>query len=101
MTFFCVNEETRNIECMFREYKTSETLSLSYVHNLEMWDNVDNNELSRTLIQTSEEISQTEYEAAEFIMKAMVESEYWLITEDKCVIQNPHKSEVVTEPVYC
>ena len=34
-------------------------------------------------------------------MKAMVESEYWIIAEEKCVLQNPHKSEVVTEPVYC
>jgi hypothetical protein len=101
MTFFCVNEETRNVECMFREYKSSEMLSLSYVHNLSMWDNVDNNELSRTLIQTSVEIKKEEYEAAEFIMKAMVESEYWIIAEEKCVLQNPHKSEVVTEPVYC
>jgi hypothetical protein len=105
LTFFVVNTVTRNIEGMFKECKTKNILSLMRDLDTSLWYDIDHNELAKAMIASSIQITQAEYEAAEFVMKAMVETDYWLLSEDK--IEESYFTpaeeikEVVTETVYC
>ena len=105
LTFFAVNTVTRNIEGMFKECKTRNILSLMRDLDTSIWNDIDHNELAKAMIASSTQITQAEYEAAEFVMKAMVETDYWFLSEDK--IEEPYFTpaeeikEVVTETVYC
>lgn len=102
LTFFIVNPITRNVEGMFRECKTNDIISIIRNVNTKAWADIDNNELAKNLIENSIQISQEEYEAAEFIMKAMIETDYWFLSEDKVELDNPIKEkELTTETVFC
>lgn len=103
ITFFFVNPQTRNIEGMFKECKLKNTLSLMRDCNTELWKDIDNNELAKSLINASKQIAQEEYEAAKFVLDSMIDYDCWLTSEDKVgtsTIETENK-EVVTDVIYC
>jgi len=101
LTFFIVNPVTRNIEKMFREIKTKNTFSLVKDIDTKIWKDIDHNILAKSLIENSIMISQEEYEAAEFVLNAMVESDYWMLSEDSFSLEENNEKKVVTDVVYC
>lgn len=102
ITFFFVNTVTRNVEGMFREFKDKNTISIMRNIDTTLWEDIDNNDLAKALLDASTPIKQEEYEAAEFVMLAMIGSDYWFLSEDKYEEPKIEENvEVVAETVYC
>ena len=103
LTYFFVNPVTRNIEGMIREMKTKDIVSIMKNIDTSFWNDIDHNENAKALIENSIQISQEEYEAAEYIAKVMIETDYWYISEDKIeqieYADAEEIKEVVTETV--
>ena len=101
--FYYVNQATHRIEGMYAEHKNNNMLSLRRNIDTSMWTDVETNELAQELINTSVVISREEYETAVEIINAMVDSDYWLSSEDKMgssIVEKKEK-EVVSETVIC
>ena len=99
ITFFYTEDD--NVLGMFREVKTKKNLSIMRDIDTSMWKNISVNELAQTLVDHSEEITKIEYESAKFVVESFINSEYWMISEDKIPETMATEKKVISETVYC
>ena len=101
ITFFYVNEETKNVEGVIRENKTKNYVALTKI-NSNCWNDIDNNDAAKNLINSSTEIEKPEYEAAELIANSFFNSDFWLLSDDdiESPVNTEQKKELIAEITY-